>query len=185
MPDGLSPPPTSLEDRQPKQPEGQQQQPRATQPPDGLGGLDTTQSNVIPPEPPEPDWPTKILSLPPECELILDADWIAHAPLPQSGRSPRALYRSLDTLRLLHQLDKQTWDDVGLICRYAAMVWVPQGMIGAPSSLREWTGKKDRRVWEAILSQARAQTARRNGQPPQPDTYVLDQAWREQVEAEP
>ena len=62
----------------------------------------------------------------------------------------------LDAIRLLHTEDEYSWDDIRKIVEHAARVWQPEGMIGSPRSLREWTKKGDRKVHEALLDQARA-----------------------------
>ena len=98
--------------------------------------------------------------LPPECQQILDANWLAHAPLPASSQTPTGLCRCLGTLRLLHTADGLPWPEVARITEHAAKVWQPAGYIGSPASLRSWTAKKDRRVWESIKAQMSS-----NGQP--------------------
>lgn len=84
---------------------------------------------------------------------MLDRHWLPHADLPASCHTPSAQAAILDTLRLMHTRDKLSWDLIGQIAEYAAREWVPKGLIGSPTALRELTVKKDRKVWEAIQAQ--------------------------------
>lgn len=108
--------------------------------------------------------------LPPECQGILD-HWLAYAPLPASSKTPSGLYRCLDTFRLMNSVDGLGWPEIARITKYAAEVWQPAGYIGSPASLRSWTAKKDRRVWEAIQAQLNGKA---NGRPSEftPDYYT-------------
>jgi len=102
-------------------------------------------------------WRGKIEKLPVECEQIIRKKWLPHATLPASTTSSaKAQFRMLDTLRLLHTVDKQSWDTIGVIVLHAASVWKPKGYIGSPASLRENTASSDQKKWEAILSQINA-----------------------------
>lgn len=103
------------------------------------------------------DWKAKIENLPVECEQIIRMKWLPHATLPVSTTSSaKAQFRMLDALRLLHTVDKQSWETIGVIVLHAATVWKPKGYIGSPASLRENTAASDQKKWEAILSQINA-----------------------------
>ncbi len=97
----------------------------------------------------------------PEVPRILHDQWIAHTPLPASAQTPKAKLRIADTIRLLHTADNYDWPQIAQIVEHAATVWQPQGMIGSPASLRDWTSKHDRKIHEAILAQI-------NSHPPAP-----------------
>ena len=101
----------------------------------------------------------------PEVTRILKEHWLAHIPLPSSSQSPTAKFRIADTLRLLHTADGYTWEVVGQLVEYAATVWQPQGMIGSPASLRDWTKKHDRKVHEAILTQLNGSVKKKDREP--------------------
>lgn len=102
----------------------------------------------------------------------MDRHWTV--PLPAECRTPSAMFRVLDTLRLMHTVDGQSWETIGQIVAFAAKVWQPDGMIGSPAALRTKTRKGDRRVWEAIKAQMKA-----NGTPA--ESYVFDDRWKEQL----
>jgi len=73
-------------------------------------------------------WRGKIEKLPVECEQIIRKKWLPHATLPASTTSSaKAQFRMLDTLRLLHTVDKQSWDTIRVIVLHAASVWKPKG----------------------------------------------------------
>ena len=78
------------------------------------------------------------------------AAWESHAALPATCNRSACL----QTLDRLLSIDNVSWDRINRLCAYAVKEWVPKGFLASPMSLREWTRKKDMRVWEALERQA-------------------------------
>ena len=81
--------------------------------------------------------------------------WEELAPLPTSAKRDHCLA----VLDELHRIEKIPWGgDKGIyaICAFAAQHWVPNGYIGSPVSLRNWTQAGDMKKYESIQQQIAA-----------------------------
>lgn len=104
-----------------------------------------------------------------EAESCLSECWEAYAALPVTCNR----LRCLKTLDRMAKIDKLPWDRIRRICVHAAREWVPQGFIGSPVSLREWTRKRDMLTWEAIERQVKGPVPVR----PEPRKIMPARSW--------
>ena len=123
-------------------------------------GLDTIHSKVI------PDWAVGVVDR-----------WEEQHPLP-SRTSRSECFRAVADL---HRLDKRDPAEIVEVVAWLFQSGKVPRFIRSPTKLRKLNRDGDEQTYAMYR---RMMSVAGNGQP-QPDTYVLDQAWREQVEAEP
>ena len=93
----------------------------------------------------------------PQIADLLKTKWLCHAELPKSSQTVSAKFKIADTIRMMHTIDKCSWDQIGKVLDYAARVWVPKGFIGSPASLR--TMGEDRMKHETIWMKIEAESS--------------------------